>query len=398
MIQYHVRSRYLVDIVNDIQSGKIILSPYFQRKLVWREGHKVDFIKTILLGYPFPEIFLSRGKIDLETMTSRSSIVDGQQRMNSICEYIQGKFPVDGKTYQELSSSEKENFLKYEIAIIDLDLADNDAKIVEIFQRLNRTFYALSDIEKTATEFASSEFMLVAKLLCGELPDDTDGEENVGESAHKDDPNITREFIQWANGKNVSAFREFLLEKPIFSKYEISRNVHLRFTLNVMATQLVGYYMLYQLACLRSVDYRLQCGTMCHIVALSFPNWSPWVAMSVCGWGNKAEPQLPRKFISDDDVSAGFEAKDLKPFPLQSDFGKRRFAEIIAAGFNFDSPMNTRCDFHAPASYRPSTRPALLHRGILNYSTAETSKKRRGSIRRYSPKLARRSRRVGDVF
>jgi hypothetical protein len=202
----------------------------------------VDFIKTILLGYPFPEIFLSRGKINLETMTSCSSIVDGQQRMNSICEYIEGKFAVDGKTYQELESNEKEGFLKYEIAIIDLDLADNDAKIVEIFQRLNRTFYALSDIEKMATEFASSEFMLVAKLLCGELPEDDDGDDNVGGTAHKDDPNITKEFIDWANTREVSSFRELVLERPIFTKYEVSRNVHLRFTLNIMATQLVGYY------------------------------------------------------------------------------------------------------------------------------------------------------------
>lgn len=242
MIQYHVRSRYLVDIVNDIQAGKIELSPYFQRKLVWRDGHKVDFIKTILLGYPFPEIFLSRGKIDLESMTSRSSIVDGQQRMNSIREYIQGKFPVDGKTFQELAAAEKENFLKYEIAIIDLDLADNDAKIIDIFKRLNRTFYALSNIEKMATEFASCEFMLVAKLLCGELPEDNERDENVDESAHENDPNITKEFIQWANRQQVAAFREVVLERPIFSKYEISRNVHLMFTLNLMATRSVGYY------------------------------------------------------------------------------------------------------------------------------------------------------------
>lgn len=242
MIQYHVRSRYLVDVVNDIQQGKIELSPHFQRKLVWRDAHKVDFIKTILLGYPFPEIFLSRGKIDVESMTSRSSIVDGQQRMNSIREYIAGKFEVDDKRFQELSAAEKESFLKYEIAIIDLDLADNDAKIIDIFKRLNRTFYALSNIEKMATEFASSEFMLVAKLLCGELPEDEVGDENVDTTAHENSPNITREFVEWANQMRVTSFRELVLERPIFTKYEISRNVHLMFTLNLMATRAVGYY------------------------------------------------------------------------------------------------------------------------------------------------------------
>lgn len=242
MIKYHIRSRNLVDIYNEIKLGKIILSPYFQRKLVWRDGHKVDFIKTILLGYPFPEIFLSRGKIDLSSKTSRSSIVDGQQRMSAICDYVDGNFSVEGKKFQDLTASQQENFLNYEIAIIDLDLADNDAKIVEIFQRLNRTFYALSDIEKMSTEFASSEFMLVAKLLCHELPEDDDGEENVKKLAHEENPNITKEFVDWANKQQVSEFQELVLQTSIFTRYEISRNVHLRFTLNVMATTLAGYY------------------------------------------------------------------------------------------------------------------------------------------------------------
>lgn len=51
MSQYKVRSRDLVDLVNDINGDALILSPFFQRKLVWRRAHQVDFIKTILLGY-----------------------------------------------------------------------------------------------------------------------------------------------------------------------------------------------------------------------------------------------------------------------------------------------------------------------------------------------------------
>src|SRR5438034_6514299 len=144
MTQYKVRSRDLVDIVNDINAGSIILSPFFQRKLVWRLAHKVDFIKTILLGYPFPEIFTSRGTLDVDTMRSTSCIVDGQQRMNAIKEFIEGGFDVDGESYANLTPAQKEKFLKYEIAIIDLDLPQEHPTIIEIFKRLNRTFYALS--------------------------------------------------------------------------------------------------------------------------------------------------------------------------------------------------------------------------------------------------------------
>ena len=47
MIRYQVRSKELIDLVNEIKSKRLIMSPYFQRNLVWRVIHKVDFIKTI---------------------------------------------------------------------------------------------------------------------------------------------------------------------------------------------------------------------------------------------------------------------------------------------------------------------------------------------------------------
>jgi len=231
-----------VDIVNDINSESLILTPFFQRKLVWRLTHKIDFIKTLLLGFPFPEIFISRGTLDVETMKSTSCIVDGQQRMNAIREFIDGEYEVDGKLYVDLSPAEKEQFLKYEIAIIDLDLPHDHSDIIEIFKRLNRTFYALSNIEKLSTEFGSSEFMLVAKLLCGELRRDGDTKYNIDRFRYKSDPNITEDFTEWANEQNISDYMKFVLESPIFTKYEISRQVHLMFTLNLMATSLFDLY------------------------------------------------------------------------------------------------------------------------------------------------------------
>lgn len=241
MIRYNVRSRYLVDLINEVKESKLILAPYFQRKLVWRIGHKVDFIKTILLGYPFPEVFISRGKIDLQTMQSTSALVDGQQRLTTIREFLADGFAVDGKKYSEMSPAEQERILKYEIAIIDLDLQQDDPQIKEIFKRLNRTFYALSTIEKLSTEFGSSEFMLVAKLLSGEFKD-PESDDWISLNRHEHDPNVTTAFIDWARKQKISNFVRVFVESPIFSKYEISRQVHLMFALNLMATLIGGYY------------------------------------------------------------------------------------------------------------------------------------------------------------
>jgi uncharacterized protein DUF262 len=248
MNTYKVRPRDLLDVIDDIKNGSLILAPHFQRKLVWRDNHKIDFIQTILLDYPFPEIFISRGKIDVDTKRSISYVVDGQQRLNTIKEYLDNVFPVDGRVFDDLSDPDKDKFLRYEIAVIDLELNEDDPKIVEIFQRLNRTFYALNAIEKLSTEYASSEFMLIAKLLCGEFQqfpsgsDETISPKNVYPKLHKSDPNITEEFTGWSNSQEIKEYLKFINDSPIFSKYEISRQQHLMYTLNILATIKFGTY------------------------------------------------------------------------------------------------------------------------------------------------------------
>lgn len=242
MTKYQVRSRELIDVINEIKTRRLIMSPYFQRNLVWRQLHKIDFIKTILLGYPFPQIFIARGSIDLDTMSTTSCIVDGQQRMNAIDEYLKDRFKVDNKFFSELTPSQKATFLKYQIPIIDLDINNDDPEIIEIFQRLNRTFYALSGIEKLSTEYASSEFMLLAKLLSKELKLENLNEDDDGYLPLQVDPTIPKAFIDWAGSNQPRYFVKLVIEEGIFTPYELTRQVHLTFTLNVMSTYLSDYY------------------------------------------------------------------------------------------------------------------------------------------------------------
>lgn len=242
MTKYQVRSKELIDIVNEIKNKRLIMSPYFQRNLVWRLIHKVDFIKTILLGYPFPQIFIARGSIDLDSMSTTSCIVDGQQRMNAIHEYLNDTFKVDSKYFSQLLPKEKETFLKYQVPIIDLDIDNEDPEIIEIFKRLNRTFYALSGIEKLSTEYASSEFMLLAKFLAKELEFSNSEEDEEEKLPLQIDPNIPSSFIEWASTKKVKYLNKLLIEEGIFTTYELTRQVHLTFTLNLMSTFLNDFY------------------------------------------------------------------------------------------------------------------------------------------------------------
>lgn len=237
MIEYRVRSVSLLNLVNDIQKGRLIPDAYFQRNLVWRDVHKKDFIKTILLGYPFPQIFISKGKVDVQTMSTVSCVVDGQQRSDAIISFINGDFDVDGQTYDALPEEKKAEFLKYEVAVIELDLENNDPKVQDIFQRINRTSNSLTSIEKLASAYSTSEFMLVAKLLSDQIDLN-----RAGGDEFKEDPNIPEEFFVWARKVSVRNFQRIINEKGVFQPREIARKANLMHALNVMSTCIGGFY------------------------------------------------------------------------------------------------------------------------------------------------------------
>jgi hypothetical protein len=258
-LKYQVRSREIIDLVSAMRSNRLTLSAYFQRNLVWRDTHKRDFIDTILMGFPFPQVFLARGPINLETMEASTCVVDGQQRLTAIREFIAGDLEVNGQAFSQLSDRTREEFLKYEVPVIDFDLDASDPRLKDIFKRLNRTFYALSTIEKIASEYSASQFLLVARILSGDFtnqvaqvemeieedifPDQAkEDEARVEKNAFLVDPGVEDATLQWLNERADGSFSRLVGEEKIFSYYETQRKVPLMFVLNVMSTLIAGYY------------------------------------------------------------------------------------------------------------------------------------------------------------
>ena len=245
-VDYKIRSVQLLNYINDILQERLITDPFFQRNLVWRELHKQEFIRTILLGYPFPHIFLSKGKINLEKKISVSSIVDGQQRTNAILEYISDKIRIDGKTFSDLNDDEKQDFYKYEIPVIELDLT-NDSKIVsDIFQRINRTSNSLTMIERKSSEYSASEFMQFSEFLSGQISFDIDKEEDDEISEIKNNPYISDTFKIWSRdvvkNKRNNEYIKLINSENIFSIPDVAKKVNLMYTLNLISTNLGGFF------------------------------------------------------------------------------------------------------------------------------------------------------------
>ncbi len=129
------------------------LNPPYQRRSVWNQKYKDDFIDTILNGYPSPAIFLYREITD--SGISKYSVVDGKQRLSTLFEFAENKFPISdnatitrlrGLFFNQLETQIKQDFWTYQFAVESIP--STDEKIInDIFDRINRNVSKLTPQE-----------------------------------------------------------------------------------------------------------------------------------------------------------------------------------------------------------------------------------------------------------
>ena len=122
---------------------QLVLNPKFQRRAVWSPQSKSYLINTILLGLPLP-IFFLRQNTDPITKKTVREVVDGQQRLRAIFDFIDNGFQLrkvqneeyGGRYFSELPPEVRAEFLSYELTVnVLVDLDDKD--VLDIFARLN---------------------------------------------------------------------------------------------------------------------------------------------------------------------------------------------------------------------------------------------------------------------
>ena len=143
MRTFKPRAFAISDFYEWYQSKQLILNPKFQRRAVWAPQAKSNLLNTIILGLPMP-IFFIRSKVDPQTKKSVREVVDGQQRLRAIFDYIDNGFTIKksqnqqygGYFFSELPDEVKSEILNYEISVnvlVDMD----DREVLDIFARLN---------------------------------------------------------------------------------------------------------------------------------------------------------------------------------------------------------------------------------------------------------------------
>lgn len=140
----------------------LIVDHSYQRRKIWSEADKIRLIETILLNYVVPSVYFWQSQIDPDTGESKAHIVDGQQRITAITEFVSGnlklnknylldddcKIKYHGKNFSDLNDADKTKIWNYSISVIEIDKKAMETDVINMFSRLNLTEYTLNAQEK----------------------------------------------------------------------------------------------------------------------------------------------------------------------------------------------------------------------------------------------------------
>lgn len=157
--------------------------PYYQRNYVWDDEKATYFIETILLGSEVPPIILF--KTSTEDGFIHYEVIDGRQRYETICRFLNGDLKLRksglqklgdiddfvGKTFKELSPTYQNLFKDTKIRTIEYSFIgdytpeEEEALKREIFQRYNSGITPLKSFELDKAKYFRNDFNQSIKNL-----------------------------------------------------------------------------------------------------------------------------------------------------------------------------------------------------------------------------------------
>lgn len=139
----------------------IVLKPPYQRKPVWTYDQKAYLIDSILKNYVIPEIYIHRDFDEDDNVVY--NIVDGQQRIRSILDFLNDSLPLSedynpeyaNLTFSELPHDDRKKILNFRIFTREISNA-TDEQVRNLFIRMNKNVVALNAQELRHATYSGS--------------------------------------------------------------------------------------------------------------------------------------------------------------------------------------------------------------------------------------------------
>ena len=152
--------KWEVEKLVELQNQDLLYAnPEYQRGITWTVFQRQRLLDSVLRGYPLPKFYLHRvGYRDeqLNLYNERLEIVDGQQRLHAIAEYLRGRFalldpseentrfplflrktktPWAGKRFSDLDDSLQDRVNGFGLTVVEIEEASKD-QVRDLFVRL----------------------------------------------------------------------------------------------------------------------------------------------------------------------------------------------------------------------------------------------------------------------
>lgn len=119
--------------------GLLNIRPKYQREFVYDESKRNAVLDTIIKGFPLNVMYWVKNE------DGSFEVLDGQQRIISFCQYVNGDFSINNRAFHNLTSTEKNVILDYKCMIYFCE--GNDLEKLEWFKTINIAGEKLTDQE-----------------------------------------------------------------------------------------------------------------------------------------------------------------------------------------------------------------------------------------------------------
>jgi hypothetical protein len=132
-----------LDFMSWREAGTLLLTPKFQRREVWKTPARAFFIDSLLRQMPVPPLLIRIGQ-SADRRRSVREVIDGQQRLRAVLDYVDDKYPLTkslnspnaGKRYSALGEADQNAINTYSF-LCEVFKNIPDAEVLEIFARVN---------------------------------------------------------------------------------------------------------------------------------------------------------------------------------------------------------------------------------------------------------------------
>lgn len=158
------------ETVRKVERGDIQLGATFQRNPKWLPDKKSRLIESIILDIPIQAIYLS------EEEENKYEIIDGQQRIRTITEFIDNKFKLENTAFckedtffKELEPSIQRKIEDFQIVIFVVKKDNHPDVKFEIFERINTGAVKLNSQELRNCAYRNKGIPFIKELVNEEI-------------------------------------------------------------------------------------------------------------------------------------------------------------------------------------------------------------------------------------